>query len=171
MAKNKRLAYDSAPTSEINITPLIDIMLVLLIIFMVLTPIMVYEMSVNLPSKTETVEQEDLPKDQLVAAVCEDGSFALNRRIMDLDALHERVRKRLRPKPNKVVFIDGHPDASYERMVALMDTVRDAGADKIGIASLKEGEEFRACSTATEEAVEGAAAGSPGAEGGEAAAG
>ena len=55
-------------------------MLVLLIIFMVLTPIMIYELSVNLPDKTETVEQEDdVPKDQLLLAVCKDGTMTLNR--------------------------------------------------------------------------------------------
>ena len=53
----KRIIKKTASQSEINVTPLIDIVLVLLIIFMVLTPIMIYELSVNLPDKTETVEQ------------------------------------------------------------------------------------------------------------------
>ena len=75
----KRIIKKTASQSDINVTPLIDIVLVLLIIFMVLTPIMIYELSVNLPDKTETVEQEDdVPKDQLLLAVCKDGTMTLN---------------------------------------------------------------------------------------------
>jgi len=141
------------PASDINVTPLIDVVLVLLIIFMVITPILIQEMAVNLPDKTETVQPDDAPKEQLVAAVCEDGTYALNRKVMDLTDLHDEVRKRLRGRPDKVVFIDGHPDAPYGHVVDLMDAVRDAGAEKLGVASLKEGAEFLACTPPTEVAA------------------
>jgi len=131
--------------SEINVTPLIDIMLVLLIIFMVITPPTVTEMAANLPSNTETVEQENVPKDQLVAAVCEDGTVALNKRVMPLDELSSQVQRRLRPKAKKVVFVDAHPEAPYDRVVGLMDAVRSAGADRVGLAKLKEPEDFLSC--------------------------
>jgi len=144
----KNLKKGDGPNGDINITPLIDIVLVLLIIFMVITPITIQEMAVNLPEKTETVEQDDLPKEQLVAAVCKDGSITLNRRTVSIEELHSKVRKRLRSKSHKVIFVDGHPDAPYERVVEVMDTARDAGADKIGLASLKTDEEFRACTAA-----------------------
>jgi len=133
---------------DINVTPLIDVVLVMLIIFMVITPIMINEMAVNLPEKTETVEQEDMPKQQVVVAVCEDGTVALNRQIMNMETLAVKVAQRLRSKSKKVVFVDGHPEAPYDRMVELMDAVRNAGADKIGLASLKTPEEFRACTAA-----------------------
>ncbi len=107
----KGLKSKKAAQSDINVTPLIDIVLVLLIIFMVLTPIMIYELSVNLPDKTDTVEQDDVPKDQLLLAVCEDGSVALNRTAYELEALRTDLSKRLRSKAKKVVFIDAHPDA------------------------------------------------------------
>ena len=142
----KGLKNKKAAQSDINVTPLIDIVLVLLIIFMVLTPIMIYELSVNLPDKTETVEQDDVPKDQLLLAVCEDGSVALNRTPYELDALRTDLSKRLRSKAKKVVFIDAHPDAGYENVVALLDVARDAGAERLGLASLKTGEDFTACS-------------------------
>ena len=138
----------SGGMNEINVTPLIDIMLVLLIIFMVITPPTVTEMAANLPSNTETVEQEDMPKDQLVAAVCEDGTVALNKRVMPLDDLAEQVQRRLRSKAKKVVFVDAHPEAPYDRVVGLMDAVRSAGADRVGLAKLKEAEDFLSC-TAT----------------------
>ena len=102
-------------------------------------------MSVNLPDKTETVEQDDLPKDQLIVAVCKDGTVALNRKALELEELGVQVRKRLRSRKDKVVFVDGHPDAPYDNVIQLMDTVRDAGAEKLGMASLKTESDFRAC--------------------------
>ena len=69
----------SGPNGDINVTPLIDVVLVLLIIFMVLTPIIIEEMAVNLPQKTEKVESDNIPEDQLLVAACADGSFTLNR--------------------------------------------------------------------------------------------
>ena len=148
MGKKSKALLNTPPSqSEINVTPLIDIVLVLLIIFMVLTPIMIYEISVNLPDNTETVEQDDVPKDQLLVAVCEDGSYTLNRKPFELDVLRDDLQKRLRSKAKKVVFVDAHPDAGYERVVALLDTARDAGADRLGMASLKKASDFTACST------------------------
>ena len=93
----KRQPAKKAAQSDINVTPLIDIVLVLLIIFMVLTPIMIYEMAVNLPDKTETVEQDDVPKDQLLLAVCGDGSIALNRKPYEIVRCSD-LKKALRSK-------------------------------------------------------------------------
>lgn len=162
-----KIPQGKPPNGDINVTPLIDVVLVLLIIFMVITPIIINEMAVNLPDKTQTVEQDDLPQDQLVAAVCEDGTVALNTVVMPLPQLEEDVRKRLRTKAQKVVFVDAHPEAPYEQVVVLMDTVRQAGAEKLGVGSLKLADEFRACSpAAAPEALPGAdgavAAPSPG---------
>ncbi len=141
-----KLKKGKPPAGDINVTPLIDVVLVLLIIFMVITPIMIYEMAVNLPDKTETVEQDDMPKDQLLLAACEDGTISLNRTIMSLEDVRETLRTRLRAKAKKTVFIDAHPDAGYDNVVELLDTARDAGADKLGMASLKKSEDFTACS-------------------------
>ena len=147
MGKKSNALRNSPPSqSEINVTPLIDIVLVLLIIFMVLTPIMIYEISVNLPDNTETVEQDDVPKDQLLVAVCKDGSYTLNRKPFELELLRDDLKKRLRSKAKKVVFVDAHPDAGYERVVQLLDLARDAGADRLGMASLKTSDDFTACS-------------------------
>lgn len=134
--------------SEINVTPLIDIMLVMLIIFMIITPPTLSQMAAKLPEQTEEVPEDDVPQDQLVAAVCEDGSFALNRKKMPLDELADQVSRRLKGKSTKVVFVDGHPDANYAQMVSMMDTIRESGAEQLGVASLKEGDDFRACAPA-----------------------
>jgi len=143
--------------SEINVTPLIDIMLVMLIIFMVITPPTVTQMAANLPEKSEEVPEDQVPEDQLVAAACKDGTFALNRSVMTIEELAEQVEKRLKAKAKKVVFVDAHPDASYEHVVTLMDTVRDAGSERVGIASLKEDADFTACTPAPAAPVDPAA--------------
>ncbi len=132
--------------ADINVTPLVDVVLVLLIIFMVLTPFLIEEMAVHLPDKTETVEQEEMPEQQLVAATCADGTYALNRQAMDLVRLQEELVRNLRSKSSRVVFVDAHPDVDYGRVVELIDAVRAAGADTVGMATLKEGDDFTACS-------------------------
>lgn len=133
-----RFKQGNAAAKDINVTPLIDIVLVLLIIFMVGSAIPIHEMEPSLPDKTETVQLDDMPKDQLIAAVYEDGSIALNLQPVTLEELKDQVYKRLMGKSAKVVFVDAHPDALYARVIQVMDTVRDAGAEKVGIASLKE---------------------------------
>ena len=83
---------------EINVTPLIDIVLVLLIIYMVVTPVMLNQMSAELPDSTETVEQEDIPEEQLLVAACEDGTYAIDREVKDLPLIVEALRKKIKKK-------------------------------------------------------------------------
>lgn len=153
---------------DINVTPLIDIVLVLLIIYMVVTPVMTSQMDINLPEKTETVPEDNVPKEQLLVATCEDGSYAFNRKAMALNELQDLLRKKIIKKraagEKAVVFVDSHPEATYPQVVKLMDTVRDSGKQantsvKIGLASLKKPDDFIACTppepkapVATEEA-------------------
>jgi biopolymer transport protein ExbD len=138
---------------DINVTPLIDVVLVLLIIFMVITPIFIYEMAVNMPKKTQVLAQSELPFEPAKAAVCEDGSYAFNGVVMPLEEVEQAVRKNLNARPSKykrVVFVDGHPNAPFPQMVQLMDTVKNANAESIGVARLKTDEgEFDACSPGT----------------------
>ena len=125
--------------SEINVTPLIDIMLVMLIIFMIITPPAISQMAAKLPEKTESIPQQDVPKDQLVAAVCKDGTYALNRTMMPLEDVRRQVARRLRSKSKKVVFVDAHPDAPYEQVVSLMDTVRGTNAPGVRLPPRRSG--------------------------------
>ena len=137
---------------EINVTPLIDVVLVLLIIFMVMTPITVQKMANNLPPE-DTEEPPppppDQPPDQLMVAVYEDGTISLNLRESTDEDLMKEIELRLRPKEKKTVFIDAHPKANYARVVQVMDLVRgtamEEGPDgrmvtvvKVGLADLKE---------------------------------
>lgn len=129
----------NAPNSEINVTPLIDIMLVLLIIFMIAMPRMVNEMAMNLPSKTESKKKEDNDKPkQLMVAIYEDERLALNREYMSKQELAERLTSEMKGRESKVIFVDAHPDLNYAYVVEIFDLVRDAGPDKVGLARVKD---------------------------------
>lgn len=157
MAKKKKSFvpdHGGGAVGDINVTPLIDIVLVLLIIYMVVTPVMTHQMDINLPEKTETVPEDNVPKEQLLVATCEDGTYAFNRLPLPLEEVQNKLRGKIRKKringEKAVVFVDSHPNANYAQVVKLMDTVRDAGNQasarvKIGLASLKDPEDFLAC--------------------------
>jgi biopolymer transport protein ExbD len=138
---------------EINVTPLIDVVLVLLIIFMVLTPITVQKMANNLPPPDDEEPPPpppDQPPDQLMLAVYEDGTLSLNLKEGSDEELMKEIGQRLRSKEKKTVFIDAHPKANYARVVQVMDLVRATSMDedpetkkkvsqvKVGLADLKE---------------------------------
>ncbi|MBW1877203.1 MAG: TonB family protein [Deltaproteobacteria bacterium] len=123
--------------SELNITPLVDIIMVVLIIMMVTIPISIEQMGLKLPSQAEVKHKSDVPIDQLVIAVYEDDTLALNRRLMTEEQLFYEITRRLRPMEKKNVFIDAHPTNLYGRVVDMMDLAREAGASKVGLARLK----------------------------------
>ena len=127
---------------EINVTPLIDVVLVLLIIFMVLTPITLTKMATELPpdDQDEPPPPPDPNQDQLLVAIYKDNTVALNLIPMDAVKLQEELKKRLknRPKDKRVVFVDGHPESSYELVVTTIDQIRDCGADRVGFAEMKD---------------------------------
>ena len=152
----------SGPDSEINVTPLIDVVLVMLIIFMVAIPIKIDEIAANLPKKTEVVQQNEMPEDQLVVQAYYDGSYGLNAVEMSLKDIYKELRLRLKFKKRRVVFVDGHPEVKVKAIVMAMDVAREAGAERVAMARLKpEGpkrytlEELAAIEAAAAEAAEG----------------
>ncbi|MGC6491916.1 MAG: biopolymer transporter ExbD [Myxococcota bacterium] len=123
--------------TEINMTPLIDIVLVVLIIMMVNIPIQVEEMGVKLPSVTTNTPPPATKSEQLVIAMYEDGSIGLNRELMGEDTLFGEVTRRLRPMEKKIVFIDAFPTTNYGVVVDMMDLAKEAGAAKVAFAKMK----------------------------------
>lgn len=125
---------------EINVTPLIDVVLVLLIIFMVLTPVTVQKMSSNLPPVDDDPPEQltPPPEDQLMVAVYQDGSLALNLKVETDEELEKDVTNRLRGRAKKTVFLDAHPDANYGRVVGVLDMIRMCGAEHVGFADMKD---------------------------------
>lgn len=125
---------------EINITPLIDVVLVLLIIFMVLTPITVQTMASRLPPEDDNSEPvpPDQQPDQLMIAIYEDGTLALNLNPQTDESLRDELTKRLRVKAKKSVFIDADKDSNYARVITIMDMARDCGAELVGFADMSD---------------------------------
>ncbi|APR77789.1 Biopolymer transport protein ExbD/TolR [Minicystis rosea] len=127
----------SPPAAEINITPLIDIVLVLLIIFMVVTPLLEKDIGVRVPA-TEQVEQHDeVPPDQLVVRIDDKGDLSINNNKVPQSEYIDRLRGLLAKKaPNdKLVFMVADDQASYGLLVSTIDGAKQAGADTIGLAT------------------------------------
>lgn len=129
----------SGMMADINMTPLIDIVLVVLIIMMVNIPIEVERMGVKLPAEVEkpVTPPPDAPE-QLVIMLYEDGKIALNRELMDEDAIFGEVTRRLRSSEKKIVFVDAHPERSWNDVMDLVDVAKEAGAEKVSFARMKE---------------------------------
>jgi len=127
----------TGPTPEINLTPMIDVTLVILIILMVSVPIELQRISVRVPAPPVDIVPPPPDEEQLVFAVYADGSTALNRTLMDLDSLEAELVRRLRPRENKVVFIDVHGDVAFEHVVDAVDLASGAGG-RIGLPRMKE---------------------------------
>ncbi|MFT3772144.1 MAG: biopolymer transporter ExbD [Minicystis sp.] len=138
MIHHRKLAIQPAPPSaDINITPLIDIVLVLLIIFMVVTPLLEKDIGVRVPA-TEQVEQKDeVPPDQLVVRIDDKGDLSINNNKVPQSEYIDRLRSLLSKKgPNdKLVFMVADDQASYGLLVSTIDGAKQAGAETIGLAT------------------------------------
>lgn len=122
---------------EINITPLIDVVLVLLIIFMVLIPSSLKQLTAAVPQKTEPTRQHD-PEPSLVVAIAADGELALNGARVQAGNLAEKLRARLEGKREKVVFFEIDDAIHYGVAVRLMDLAAGAGAKALGVVTRDE---------------------------------
>ena len=120
-------------SSEPNVIPMIDIMLVLLIIFMIMQPLMRKAVDLQLPDPTPTVSTANQASDQIVLEVLEDGSYAVNREPILKDNLATRLREIYDPRPDKIMFVKGDPKVIYQDVIYAMDVARGAGVKVIGI--------------------------------------
>ena len=119
--------------SDINVTPLIDVVLVLLIIFMVLVPSMLKELTANIPRKDESNTPPDPSASPVVVEYTAKGELSLNQEPVAPEALAEKVAEKIKYKAQKVVFFKIEDDAPYGDAIRFMDIVRGAGATTLGI--------------------------------------
>jgi biopolymer transport protein TolR len=120
-------------SSEINVTPLIDIVLVLLIIFMVLTPVMLKEIVAAVPRKATDEIHAPPGSAPIVVKLDADGSVSVSGEPIAAVALGPRVAERLAHDRQKVVFFDVDDEASYGSAVRLMDICKGSGAKTLAI--------------------------------------
>ncbi|MCY3758277.1 MAG: biopolymer transporter ExbD [Acidobacteria bacterium] len=124
----------NAPVSDINVTPMVDIMLVLLIIFMVITPMLQKGVSVDMAKATNPREMREADQDDaVVVAVTRDGKIYLGSDQLLVDRLSERIQDLLAAKVDKTVYVKSDRRAKYGGVVDVVDTVRSAGVDTLGL--------------------------------------
>jgi biopolymer transport protein ExbD/biopolymer transport protein TolR len=124
------------PVSEINVTPMVDVMLVVLIIFMVITPMLQKSVSVDMVKSRNATAMPDADKeDAVMAAVTRDGSVFLSPGTIKLNAddLAPKVRDLLANRPNKTVYIKADSRAKYGKVEDVVDNLRAAGVDDVGL--------------------------------------
>jgi biopolymer transport protein ExbD len=118
---------------DINVTPLIDVVLVLLIIFMVLVPSMLKELSANIPKKDTSITPPDPNVVPVVVEYTAQRELSVNQEPVAPEGLAEKVADRIKYKNQKVVFFKIDDDAPYGEVVHFMDIVKGAGATTLGI--------------------------------------
>jgi biopolymer transport protein TolR len=119
--------------SDINVTPMIDVILVLLIIFMVITPVVQMGYLVRVPPKAPPLPPGAQPPDQIILRYMEDGSILINKEQMSATDFPVRLQQILRGNTGKMVFFAGDPDANYQDTVDFLDLARRSGALNIGL--------------------------------------
>jgi biopolymer transport protein ExbD len=125
---------DNPPVSDINVTPMVDVMLVLLIIFMVITPMLQHGVQVDLVKTKNPIPMQAADKsDAILVSVTRDGKVYLNTTQMSPDDLPNKVKDLLTNRLDKMVFIKSDQRAKYEKVVTVVDNLRAAGVDQVGL--------------------------------------
>lgn len=127
-----------AVTSDINVTPLVDVMLVLLIIFMVITPLMQNHIQLTLAQAQNPQMLPDADKeDAVVVAISHDGRMYLGNDMLTTDAITDKVRDEVSNKLDKTVYVKADKAAHFSVVAAVVDAIRDAGVDSIAMETEK----------------------------------
>ncbi len=123
--------------NEINVTPMIDVLLVLLIIFMMVIPMSRKAIDLQLPDPTPDNTPSGPPPSQIVLEVLPGNTFRINTQPVAKNDLAKRLKEIYDPRPDKIIFVKGDPAVKYSDVIAAMDAARGAGV-KIIAATPKE---------------------------------
>jgi biopolymer transport protein ExbD len=118
-------------TNEINVTPMIDVLLVLLIIFMMVIPMSRKAIDLQLPDPTPQPDQSGPPPSQIVLEVLPGGIFKVNTQPVPKAELAKKLKDIYDPRPDKIIFVKGDPAVKYSDVIAAMDVARGAGVKVI----------------------------------------
>jgi biopolymer transport protein ExbD len=124
------------PTSDINVTPLIDVVLVLLIIFMVLTPLAEKQKYTRVPEyqpEAQPVPPDSVPPDQTVLTALPNGYVSLNKQVMTLEEAAAKLEPNYDGRPSKVLFFNADDKTKYGMAMKALDMAHGAGVNTIGL--------------------------------------
>jgi biopolymer transport protein ExbD/biopolymer transport protein TolR len=129
------------PVSDINVTPMVDVMLVMLIIFMVITPMLSKGKDVDMYKSRNAIAMQAADKtDAIICAVTRDGKMYVNVDQKNPEQVPETVKQLLEKRPtDKTVFVKADWRAKYERVVELVDNLRAVGVDQLGLLTDQKG--------------------------------
>lgn len=119
-------------TNEINVTPMIDVLLVLLIIFMLVVPMSRKAIDLQIPDPNDQTVSATPPPAQIVLEVGPGGQYSVNKEVIPKDRLYARLKEIYDPRPEKIIFVKGDPKVKYEDVIWAMDISRGAGVKVIG---------------------------------------
>jgi biopolymer transport protein ExbD len=132
MPKKQRIGGETI--SAINVTPMVDVMLVMLIIFMVITPMLSKGVSVDMVRTRNPISMDEADKeDALVVAITRDGKVFLGRGLIQLEELGLQVEDAVSTKLDKTVYIKADARSRYERVVEVINVLRAVGVDELGL--------------------------------------
>ena len=120
-------------SNEINVTPMIDVLLVLLVIFMMIVPSARKAVDVQVPDPTPSVAPANAQSNQIVLEVGPSSAFSINKEVVPKDRLAARLKEIYDPRPDKIIFVKGDPKVKYQDVIYAMDVARGAGVKVIGV--------------------------------------